>query len=95
MKLTALKAPLRSAPVVTLCAIVFSLALVDTAHAATILALTADTVNSDTGLNFGGAIANVNHTLSDSFAYNPDTPTVPLPDRLFSVFFPLIEKVNS
>lgn len=44
-------------------------------HAATILSLTGDVGNSTAG-SFG---TNFLDTLSDSFAYNPVTPTVPLP----------------
>jgi hypothetical protein len=57
-------------------AVIASLAMAaSTSHAATVLNLTLDGANSDAGA-FGTAAAD---TLSDGFAYNPDTPIIPLP----------------
>lgn len=59
-------------------AVIASLAMAaPTSHAATVLSLSGDPANSDGGA-FGLVYAN---TLSDTFSYNPDTPTVPLPDQ--------------
>ena len=56
--------------------VIASLAMAaSTSHAATVLGLTLDGANSDAGA-FGTSASD---TLSDGFAYNPDTPTSPLP----------------
>ena len=48
-----------------------------TSHAATVLGLTLDGANSDGGA-FGTSAGD---TLTDGFAYNPNTPIVPLPNQ--------------
>lgn len=64
---------LKYTPLAALAAIILGMA--SQANAATVLALTGDVANSTAG-SFGTDFLD---TLSDSFAYNPSTPTVPLP----------------
>lgn len=56
-------------------AIAASLAMVASSHAATVLNLTNDVLNSTVG-SYGTVSTD---TVSDSFAYNPNNPTVALP----------------
>ena len=60
--------------------IITSLLGMASAQAATVLGLTADTVNSSAAA-FGGTVAGV---VSDTFLYDPATPTTPSPNRVFA-----------
>lgn len=57
-----------------------SLGLTLSSQAAVLLGLSADAASSDPSF-FGGSLG---ATLSDPFAYNPDTPTVTLPDQAYN-----------
>lgn len=60
--------------------LVLTSALVASSSAATVLALTGDTGNSDSS-DYSGSLAG---TLGDTFLYNPDSPTSSLPDQIYS-----------